>query len=52
MMQFSWRVRRRIRHPFKRTARPSLARGTKRKKREKPAELEMPAEAPTPAEVP
>ena len=55
MMQFTWRVRRRIRHPFQRTARPSLARGTKRKKREKPAELEMPvempAEAPTPAPV-
>ena len=51
MMQFTWRVRRRVRHPFKRPARTSLATGTKPKKRKKPAELEMPAEAPSPAPV-
>jgi predicted nucleic acid-binding Zn-ribbon protein len=51
MMQFTWRVRRRIRHPLQRPARTSLARGTKPKKRKKPAELEMPAEAPRPAPV-
>jgi hypothetical protein len=51
MMQFTWRVRRRVRHPFKRPARTSLARGTKPKKRKKPAELEMPAQAPSPAPV-
>jgi predicted nucleic acid-binding Zn-ribbon protein len=49
MMQFSWRVRRRIRHPFQRRARPALTRGTKRAKREKPAELDKPTEAPTSA---
>jgi predicted nucleic acid-binding Zn-ribbon protein len=49
MMQFTWRARRRIRHPFQRTARPALTKATKPKEPEKPAELERPAEAPAPA---
>jgi predicted nucleic acid-binding Zn-ribbon protein len=49
MMQFTWRVRKRIRHPFQRPSRPALTKGPKSKKREKPAELEMPTQAPSPA---
>lgn len=49
LMQFSWRVRRRIRHPFQRRARPVLVSASKSRKHDKPAELEKPAEAPSPA---
>ena len=49
MMQFTWRVRRRIRHPFQRRARPVLTSAAEPRKRERPAELEKPAEVPSPA---
>jgi predicted nucleic acid-binding Zn-ribbon protein len=54
VMRFTWRTRDRIRHPFKRSARPALGKAPKRAKREKPAkpaELAPPAQVETPAEV-
>ena len=42
MMRFTWRVRKRIRHPFQRRPRPAL---TKAKKPAKRKQLERPAEA-------
>jgi predicted nucleic acid-binding Zn-ribbon protein len=51
MMRFTWRTRQRIRHPFKRSARPALPKASKRAKRKQPAELEKPAEVETPTEV-
>jgi len=42
MMRFSWRVRKRIRHPFTRSPRPAL-KPAKAQKRKQPAELESPA---------
>ncbi len=54
IMRFTWRTRNRIRHPFKRSARPALPKGGKRSAPErsaKPAELESPTEVERPAGV-
>jgi predicted nucleic acid-binding Zn-ribbon protein len=42
MMRFTWRARKRLRHPFQRRARPALTKA-QAAKRKKPAELEKPA---------
>jgi predicted nucleic acid-binding Zn-ribbon protein len=50
MMRFTWRIRKRIRHPFRRAPRPALSEPAKARKRKKPAELETAASpAPAPA---
>ena len=48
MMHFTWRMRRRIRHPFRRTARPALAKGDEAQRsanspRARPAAPDSPA---------
>jgi predicted nucleic acid-binding Zn-ribbon protein len=52
MARFTWRVRKRIRHPFQRRARPVLTSAAKPSKRKKPAQLEKPGVSEGPAAAP